>query len=246
MASQITGKAMEKVQEQLETLIKLQKIDGEIYRFKEEKAAKPAQKHSLEEAFAQKRQTLKDKEDGLKSSQLKRKEYEMDLGAREKEIKKYQAQLFQIKTNKEYASLQKEIEGLKADNAVLEDDILELMEKIDEVKAEIAKEREKIVADEKKLKEETEKIGREIKDIDEKIASLEKERSQLCANIERGLLSRYERILKAKDALALVPIVGESCGGCHRVLPPQVINEARMKDRVITCEFCARLLYWAE
>ena len=237
---------MEKVQGQIETLIKLQKIDAQIYEFEQEKAAKPVQKQALEEGFAQEKQTLKDREDELKSLQLKRKEYEIDLGSKEKEIKKYQTQLFQIKTNKEYTSLQKEIEGLKADNAVLEDDILGLMEKIDEIKVSITEEREKLVAEERRLKEETAKIDQEIKEINEKIGNLEKERSQLCANVEKALLSRYERILKAKQALALVPIVGESCGGCHRVLPPQVINETRMKDRIITCEFCARLLYWTE
>ena len=237
---------MEKVQEQIGTLVKLQKIDGEIYKLKQENAAKPEQKHFLEEALTQKRQILKDKEGGLKSSQLKRKEYEMDLETKEKEIKKYQTQLLQIKTNKEYLALQKEIEGLKADNAVLEEDILELMEKVDTIKAAITQEKEELAAEEKKLKQDCAKIDQEIKDIDEKIAALEKERSQLCTNIEKALLSRYERILKAKNGLALVPLAGESCGGCHRVLPPQVISEARMKDRVITCDFCARLLYWAE
>ena len=234
---------MEMIQEGINSLIKLQKIDAGIYKLKEEKACKPVQEQTLKEAFAREEQTLKDKENSLKSLQLARKEREIDMGAKEKEIKKYQTQLLQIKTNKEYLSLQKEIEGLKADNAVLEDDILESMEKIDKVKAEIAEEKEKLAAEEKKLKEEIGKIDREIKDIDERIASSEKERSQLCSNVEKGLLARYERILKAKQGLALVPLVGESCGGCHRVLPPQVINDIRMRDKIITCEFCARLLY---
>lgn len=237
---------MEKIQEQINTLIELQKIDAEIYKLKEEKARKPGQKQALEEAFEQKKQALKVNEDELKSLQLKRKEGEIDLETKEKEIKKYQTQLYQIKTNKEYTSLQKEIDGLKADNAVLEDDILELMEKIDKIKAQILEEKEKLVVEEKNLKEETGKIEQEIKNIDERISSLEKERGQLCPNIEKGALAQYERVLKARGEMAFVPIVGESCGGCHRVLPPQVINEARMKDRIITCDFCARLLYWPQ
>ncbi|MBU3933346.1 MAG: hypothetical protein KKH11_01595 [Candidatus Omnitrophica bacterium] len=237
---------MEMIQEGINTLIKLQKIDAGIYKLKEKKACKPAQKQTLKEAFAREEQALKDKGNSLKSLQLARKEREIDMETKEKEIKKYQTQLLQIKTNKEYLSLQKEIGGLKADNAVLEDDILESMEKIDKVKAEIAEEKEKLAAEEKKLKEEIGKIDREIRGIDERISSLDKERSQLCSNVEKALLARYERILKAKQGLALVPLVGESCGGCHRVLPPQVINEVRMKDKIITCGFCARLLYWPE
>ena len=237
---------MEMIQEQVRILFAVQKIDSNIYSLKAEAAAKPAQKQALEEAFNQAKQALKAKEDELKSWQLKRKESEMDLETKEKEIKKYQAQLYQIKTNKEYTSLQKEIAGLKADNAVLEDDILRLMDKIDKVKAEIVAGKEELSAGEKKLQEETNKIDQETKQISEKVASLDKEKAQRCTNVDKGLLDRYERILKAKRGLALVAIVGESCGGCHRVLPPQVINEARMKDRIVTCEFCARLLYWNE
>ena len=234
------------IQEQIDTLIKVQKIDSEIYNLKDEKAEKPAQKQVLEQVFIQKSQALKAKEEESKSLQLKRKEHEIDLETKEKEIKKYQSQLLQIKTNKEYTALQKEIEGLKADNAVLEDDILGLMEKVDKVKAEIAEERQRLASEDKELKEEIIKIDQEIKDLDVKISSLEKEKTQLCANVEKNLLAQYERILKAKRGLALVTIAGKSCGGCHRVLPPQVINEARMKDKVIRCEFCARLLYWPE
>ncbi len=237
---------MEMVQEQINTLIKLQKIDAEIYKLNEKMAGKPAEKEALKDAFDQMSQSLKDKEDELKSLHLKRKEGEIDLGTKEKEIKKYQTQLLQIKTNKEYLSLQKEINGLKADNAVLEDSILELMEKTDKVKSEITEEKERLSAEEKKLKEETEKINQEIKNTEEKIASLEKEKSQLCPNIEKELLAQYERILKAKGELALVPVVSESCGGCHRVLPPQVISEVRMKDKIIICDFCSRLLYWPQ
>lgn len=237
---------MEMVQEHINTLIKLQEIDGEIYRLKDEKSSKPAEKEALKEGFAQKEKTLKDKGEELKSAQLKRKEREMEMETKEKEIKKYQTQLLQVKTNKEYLSLQKEIAGLKADNAVLEDDILQWMEKIDRIKTETTEEKEKLALEEKKLKEETGKIDQEIKAIEEKLSSLEKERTQVSSNVEKSLLSRYERILKAKEGLALVALSGESCGGCHRVLPPQIINEVRMKDKIVTCEFCARLLYYPE
>ncbi|MCQ9208092.1 MAG: C4-type zinc ribbon domain-containing protein [Omnitrophica bacterium] len=236
---------MEKIQEQIDILIKLQELDAQLYQLAEEKVAKPTEKQALEEEFSQKKEGIKAKEDAWRSLQLKRKDYEMDLETKEKEIKKYQGQLYQIKNNKEYTSLQKQIEGLKADNAVLEDDILALMEKIDVAKTGLAGEKDNIAAEEKNLKQETAKIDQEIKEIETKISSLEKDRSQLSANVEKGLLSRYERILKAKRGLALVAIVGESCGGCNRVLPPQIINETRIKDEIITCDFCSRLLYWS-
>ena len=120
------------------------------------------------------------------------------------------------------------------------------MEKIDEAKTQISQGKERLVVEEKKLKQDLSKIDQEIKDIEEKISGLEKERNQLCPNVEKGLLNKYERILRAKVGLALVPISGEFCGGCNQVMPPQVINEVRLKERIVVCESCARILYWPQ
>lgn len=237
---------MENIQEQIGTLIKLQEIDSQIYRIRDELEQKPAQKQALQEAFAQKGDSLKEKEEELKTVQLKRKDSELDLEAKEKDIKKYQMQLFQLKTNKEYVSMQKEIDGLKADKSVLEDSILEIMEKVDSLKEEVKREKENLAAEEKKLQEESAKIDQEVQEMQQAVATLEGQRSQICAEVDKKLLTTYERILKAKGGLALVPAIGESCGGCHQILPPQVINEIRMKDRIITCNVCSRLLYWPE
>ncbi|MFH1045614.1 MAG: C4-type zinc ribbon domain-containing protein [Candidatus Omnitrophota bacterium] len=237
---------MQSVQEQIQVLVKLQAVDSRIYALRQEKAGKPELKEELEESFTQKGRTLKAKEEESKTIQLKKKEHELDLETKEKEIKKFQSQLVQLKTNKEYVALQKEIEGRKADNSTLEDNIIGLMDKIDLIKAEITREREALAAAEKSLKEELARIDQEIADLDKNITEAEQERSEISTQIEKNLLRQYERILKAKDGLAFVPVVGESCGGCNQILPPQVINEVRMKDRVVTCELCARLLYWPQ
>ena len=63
-------------------------------------------------------------------------------------------------------------------------------------------------------------------------------------NVEARLLKQYERILKGLEGLALVPVVHNSCGGCHMELPPQVVNETQLHDKWIVCESCARILYW--
>ena len=161
-------------------------------------------------------------------------------------VSKKQSQLLQIKTNKEYVAMQKEIEGLKADNSVLEDSLLASMDTIDALKQEVEKEKQNLALEEKKFKEESAKVDQEVKEIDQKLSSFDVQRKEIAALIDKTLLAQYERILKAKEGLALVPAVGESCGGCHQIVPPQMVNEVRMKDRIVTCQFCARLLYFSE
>ena len=79
--------------------------------------------------------------------------------------------------------------------------------------------------------------------IGEQIAQLERSRKTLVPDILPEALSTYERILKIREGLAMVPVVGEACGGCDRRLPPQVVNQVYMKTELVTCESCNRILY---
>src|SRR3989338_9524733 len=94
---------------------------------------------------------MKGIEDGLKTIQVKRKEKEVDLASKETTMKKYNLQLMSVKTNKEYTSLQNEIEGLKADNSVLEEEILNFMEEIDSLRMRISKENESLIQEKSKI-----------------------------------------------------------------------------------------------
>jgi len=69
------------------------------------------------------------------------------------------------------------------------------------------------------------------------------QRAELAVKIDKKILERYERILDNRDGRAVVSIANDACQGCFRVLPPQVINEVRMRNALIICENCARILY---
>ena len=64
--------------------------------------------------------------------------------------------------------------------------------------------------------------------------------------VEKEFLVKYERLIKSKEALAMVSIEGDACGGCNINLPPQVINEVKLKQDLIFCGSCARILYSEE
>jgi uncharacterized protein len=60
------------------------------------------------------------------------------------------------------------------------------------------------------------------------------------------MLKEYERILLSREGLAIVTVKDNSCGGCHMLVPPQVINLIKMYEHIITCEVCNRILYIKE
>src|SRR3990167_9254203 len=119
------------IHEQIKILVELQKIDSEIYRLKKELESHPLLKQKIEADFEKKKSRMKAAEEELKSAQLKQKEKDGDLQSKEEKIKKLQAQLYQLKSNKEYTAMEMEIKGLKADNSVLEEEILKLLDVVD-------------------------------------------------------------------------------------------------------------------
>lgn len=231
------------IEEQVKLLVELQGLDTQIFRIERDIAAIPEDIKHLEDLFKDKTSNLKSLEDGLKTLQLKRKEKEGDLEAKEVTIKKHQGQLYQVKTNKEYSALEQEISRIKADNSLIEEDIIKILDQVDQQNRDIAREREVVKSEEAKLNEEKKKKSEELKRLEEDLARLKVQRLALSEKIDKIILSKYERIVRNKDGLAVVPIISESCQGCFRVLPPQVIHEAKMRKDIILCDNCSRILY---
>jgi hypothetical protein len=186
---------------------------------------------------------MKEAEENVKSLEVKRKEKEMELGSKEEEVKKLQTQLYQIKTNKEYTAMLNEIESRKADNSVLEEDIIKLMDAIDSARSKVKEEKEKFEQESKNTDEKIKQVDQRVKEIDSALAEFRKKRDEITPSIDPDVLKDYNRILAGRGGLAIVRVVNDTCGGCYMHLPPQVINEIRMKDKVIYCESCQRILY---
>ena len=234
------------VSELLINLIELQTVDKEIFDLKRRFDEIPTRIKSLDLELENANAGVKNKDAELKTIQLKRKEKEIDLETKENSIKKFQGQLYQVKTNNEYNAIEKEIGGMKADKSLLEEEILGIFDKIETAEKNLAESKKVLTEDKKKVDSDKSGIESEKKEIEAKLAEFQERRKTILPMIDKETLARYERILYGKDGLALVPVRGDNCGGCFVHLPPQVINEIRIKERVIYCERCARMLYMEE
>jgi len=226
--------------------VQLQHIDSEIYTLTAEKESKPQVVKVLEASFEEYKQQLASLEKQVLDLQKQRKDTELELASKEEGAKKLQAQLYSLKTNKEYQTMLVQIQDAKADASVIEDKILQLFEETDKIKNEMEKEKLKLKEQEKIFSEEKHKVGERVKEIDDRLAQLEAQRKQIIPNIETKILAQYERILRNRDGLAIVSVDNNSCQGCNMFVPPQVINLIKMYERIITCETCNRILYIKE
>jgi hypothetical protein len=231
---------------QIVALVRLQELDSEIYALKNELANKPLELEAIQKAFEAKKQNLAALEQKSLELQKTRKERELELGTNEESIKKLQGQLYSLKTNKEFQVMLGQIQDAKADSSVIEEKILILFEETDKLKKEIEQENVKLKDEEKLSGEEKKKVDLRMKEINDRVNVLEAQRKQAIPEVTPQMLAQYERILHSRDGLALVSVKDNSCGGCHMLVPPQVINLIRMYERVVTCEVCNRILYIQE
>ncbi|PIU41615.1 MAG: hypothetical protein COS99_04705 [Candidatus Omnitrophica bacterium CG07_land_8_20_14_0_80_42_15] len=234
------------MEEQIKILIELQGLDREIFRLEKELAAKPGEIKTLEDIYKNKEEEAKNIDAELKKVQLEHKNKEMELKTKEESIKKLQSQLYQVKTNKEYTAMDTEIKSARADCSLLEDGIINLLDKIEEIEKIKEQGKEQLKVEQKKLEGEKKVISEGAKKIEEELSMLKAKRKEVSEKVDKTILAKYERILYNKDGLALVPVRGNACQGCFLNLPPQVINEIKMKKDFVFCESCARLLYLEE
>jgi predicted nucleic acid-binding Zn-ribbon protein len=237
---------MVNLEEQIKLLVELQGLDTQILRREKDLFEMPEDLKKLDDMFKSKMTNLKALEESLKLLVVKRKDRENDLESKEGSIKKLQSQLYQLKTNKEYTTMQEEIARIKADNSLIEEDIIRIFDQIDAENGKIAKEKEFLKGEEVKLNEEKRKVEEETKKLSAEVGALKSQRGALAEKIDKAVLTKYDRILKGKDGLAVVPVIGGSCQGCFRILPSQVIHEIKMKKDLVVCESCARILYIEE
>lgn len=234
------------VKEKIKNLVDVQKVDSEIYKLNIELKEKPELVAELKSQFESTKAKLNELEEKDKSIQLKRKDIELELKTKEDSILKANAQLSDIKTNKEYSAKINEIESIKADKSQFEEKILLSYDESDSVKADIEEEKQKVAGEEKIYLEKKKEVEADIKEIRDRIKVLEGKRNQIVPAIDEVLLTRYEKVLKHKEGLAIAAVIGNSCGGCYMNVTQQELNALKMSDNIITCEHCSRIMYIEE
>ncbi|RKY42749.1 MAG: hypothetical protein DRP85_01695 [Candidatus Makaraimicrobium thalassicum] len=231
------------ITEQINKLIQLQQIDTEIFDLRSKKETYPARTKEIDDSLEEKKEGIKNTEEELKRLQVSKNEKEADMQAKEGQIAKHQAELYQIKNNKEYQALQQEIDSIRADVSLLEEEIIGLLDEIEAAQARCEMEKKIFEKEKQKTAEEKESIKAEEKKLSERLNDFASRRTELAGAIDRDILGQYERILKNRGRIALSRVNGECCGGCNMQLRPQIINEAKLKKNIVFCENCARMLY---
>jgi predicted nucleic acid-binding Zn-ribbon protein len=231
------------VEQKLKALYDLQIIHTKVDKIRQVRGELPMEVADLEDDVAgleTRIQKIKNELDDLEDEIVTRKNLIKDSQAN---IKKYEAQLNEVKNNREYDAISKEVEIQGLDIQVSE-------KKIREYGFEIASKTliyEKALADLEARRSDLDAKKDELGTI---TAETEKEENELTsqaekasANIDERLFVAYNRLRSnAKNGLAVVTIQRDSCSGCFNQIPPQRQSDIRQRKKVIVCEHCGRIL----
>ncbi|MDD4203127.1 MAG: C4-type zinc ribbon domain-containing protein [Candidatus Omnitrophica bacterium] len=234
------------VQEQINKLKELQKIDKQIYDAENALEGFPEKLGSFNVLITEKESIFKDAEEKLKNVQVEQKERELELATKESQISKYEGQLLQLKTNQEYRAMQHEIASVKGDKSRAEEEILKGYDKVEEAKKELESKKSEYEKEKQKIEASRLEIEKQQKEFEQQLVGLKEGRKEKESDVDQDLLSIYKRLVAAKEGVGIVPLMGNACGGCNMSLPPQVVNEVRLGNKIIYCGNCSRILYWEQ
>ena len=231
------------VEEKLQNLYELQRIDTEIDKIKTLRGELPLEVQDLEDEIAGLETRIENLKVELGELDKTASTRKMDIKKAEEAIKKYSEQLDNVRNNREYDALSKEIEFQKLEIELQEKRIREAQKAKAEKEA-LMEESKKRYAD--KVSDLEAKKG-ELNDIinethkDEE--SLQSKSEELAATIDERLLTAYRRIRSnARNGLAVVTVDRDACGGCFNKIPPQRQLDIRSRKKIIVCEYCGRIL----
>ncbi len=226
----------------LKVLYQLQLVDSQLDELEDLRGDLPNNVNSLKSKIDDINEQIKSKEKEKKESIEKRKSNEDEIDRLKESQKKFKSQLYQVRNNKEYDALTKQIDiteetikKLLAENDALADRSKLLTDEIDELKP-------KIKELEKELKEKESELKEIIKANEKEENRLKEVRSKIESQVKGSDLSVYMRIRKAKKGKAVATIKRSACSGCHNIVPAQRQLEIRRNNRIFTCEYCGRIL----
>jgi len=192
---------------------------------------------------------LEAKQEEIKLTKIQIDRLELELKSRDEHIAKYRAALNTAKSNKEYSSILTELNTSKADNAKIENQILELMKNVEADEGECVEMQTQIDEQKAKLDELRKESEVEAAKHESEIAEIQVEWDHTAKDVEARVLETFKRVAETYDGqvIAQVDQLDDksdtfSCGGCFMRLPAEVVNQLMTKDDIIRCSNCTRIL----
>lgn len=230
----------------LKIVIELQQVDLKIGELGAQIDALPSQVQTLEQQLEEFLHAHRERQERLAANQKERREMDGEIQVIRQKISKHKDQLYEVKTNEQYRAMLKEIEGEEGNIRKVEDRLLEKMIEAEEIQKAIADAAARLESEKARVAAEKARLqGLRQADIEER-EHIQKRRDELAHDLSESTLTVYERVRAGRNGVALAEVREGFCTACHVCLRPQLYNDVRSNETLITCESCSRILYYVE
>ena len=229
----------EKLRSLQEVLSQKFQVEQEVDEIPKALATKTELLNRLKQSYIQKNNDITLMKDRVKGTGQK-------VAEAERGREQSEQQMDLIKTQREYEALDKEIKDATEKEQNLRKDLQEQQKLLEEMQENLEKEETLIQRQEEEVKSEQSRIKHETKEKAKDLVKLEKEESKITPGLDEEILFKFERIIRSKAGIGIVPTVDEVCTGCHMILTPEFINEVRRGQEIHFCPYCSRILYFED
>lgn len=234
------------MKEKLLLLIRLQDCDSQLVKLSAKKKILPENIEKLDKEFNIFKEGIeknKIKYDELKSRHT---ENENKIKKVNEGIVKTKERMLEVKNNKEYQAMLKEIEIAESSRGEIETQIISLLDELDKLSVLVKKDGEILKQSRSKYEQEKKAMEDDLNAVDTDVANWEQKRIDLQRDVPDELLVRYERIKKRNKGVGVTSVWKAVCNGCHMNIPPQLYNELQRSDDLLSCPNCNRIMYFQD
>ena len=227
----------------MEKLIELQGIDTKLRDLNDLLGDLPSRVEELDQQEESIKNSLVEQKDRLKELKVEMHKRDVSIAQINDKINKFKDQLFLVTNNKQYDALMLEIDHLKEQRGTNETESIAFLEEKETLTESVESMESGLGELSQNLRVRKEKLETAISQSAEEKTSLEQQRTEQVNGIDLNIVSVYDRVMKAKDGLAVVHLSDSSCGGCGARIPAQTITEVRAKIVMHRCDVCGRFIY---
>jgi len=229
----------------LERVIRLQQLEDAAEQARRTVIDEPGRQQELDAGLAAAQKALDDERQHLASNQAGRREIEKSLVEQQARLSKFKNQLMEVKTNREYQAMQKEIEFAQHEIQKLEDRLLERMIEFDEVTRQVNAAENAFAEQKIAIEAEREELAAHLTEARAAMVRLAADRETLMPQLSRSVVAIFEKVMKYRGITAIATVEDGRCSVCGVRMRPQAYNDLRRNETIFQCESCQRILYFS-
>lgn len=228
----------------LDQLYRLQDRLRFVLSRQKERETIPAELVEVDGAYKEKVETLNQLRARLVEAERECRRAEAELTDLREKHKKYQTQLRNVQSSREYGAVLNEIDGVDRLIRTTEDRVLALEEEIKGARKDLTQRQESLPVETEEHEDKLKNWRVAQRGIDEELASAQEEITRLEAEIAPRERAEFRRLMEKKGGLAIVKVVGGSCSACHVKIRPAAIQTLKAGREITYCDSCKRILYY--